>query len=236
MLYMCKDTSKIEIEAATQPQSINRVKELRGWRASIVWLAAILFRTWSATLRIRPDDETRRLLQQLPESASVVVLWHNQLFASPRFYQRYIIGRQPAALISPSGDGAWLAALLRQVGIEPVRGSSHRRGVQALRELKQKHSKGCDLVITPDGSKGPCYKMKAGAAHLALESDSPVALLVLLSRYNIRLPTWDRFKIPLPFSKVVVRMRIVNNLREHCQGEVEKARCYLEEALNALSS
>jgi lysophospholipid acyltransferase (LPLAT)-like uncharacterized protein len=221
--------------ASPAPPSTNRVKELRGWRAALVWLLAAALRLWTATLRIQPDEATQELLKSLPKSATVVVLWHNRLFASPRFYRRYISGRQPAALISASGDGAWLAALLRNLGIEPVRGSRHRRGAQALKELKMRYHEGCDLVITPDGSRGPRYQMKPGAAHLALGSDAAVVLFALLSKHHFCLPTWDRFQIPFPFSKVEVRMRLVSDLRAISAGDVEQARAYLEQALRELS-
>lgn len=232
---MRKTTSKIDTGESSPKPTGHRVRELRGWQLAVVWLITALFRLWSTTFRMRPDEETLRLLEQLPDSASIVCLWHNQLFAAPRFYQRCIRGRQLAALISPSGDGAWLAAVMRRIGIQPVRGSSHKRGMQALYELKQKHRTGCDLAITPDGSKGPIYKMKAGAAHLALKSNSPAVLLALHTQYNILLPTWDRFKIPLPFSKVDVKMRIIRDLEARSGGDVEQARLYLEKSLNELS-
>ena len=79
-------------------------------------------------------------------------------------------------LISASGDGAWLSAFLKQVGMHPVRGSRYNRGPQAV-QLIEANQQGYDIEITPDGSRGPIYDMKAGAVMVALKTKTPIVLL-----------------------------------------------------------
>ena len=173
-------------------------------RVLLASLAGVM-RLWTSSLRFRPDASARTLMGgEVPPS--VAVLWHNRLFPAPEFFRRYFRERRLAALISASGDGAWLAAFLRGLGIRPVRGSRHRRGAGALRELIAAQGDGFDVAITPDGSRGPLYEMKPGAIGLALKTEAPLVLLSFNFDRAWRLKTWDGFYLPLPFSGVEVRM------------------------------
>ena len=103
-----------------------------------------------------------------------------------------------AALISASGDGAWLAAFIQQLGMRPVRGSRYNRGAQAVRELMKVLADGGDIAVTPDGSRGPMYDMKAGAVAVALKTGAPIVLLSFNFNGAWRLKSWDRFYILIP--------------------------------------
>jgi hypothetical protein len=57
--------------------------------------------------------------------------------------------------------------------------------------------------ITTDGSKGPAYRMKKGAVHIAAKSGAPVFVLKTWCKRYFQLPTWDRTLVPLPFNHIV---------------------------------
>jgi len=174
---------------------------------------ALLLRLWWRTLRFHIEPGTR-VLMMTPPPPSVVVLWHNRLFAAPEFFRRYFADRRLATLISASRDGAWLAGLLSRLGMVPVRGSHYKRGAQALREMLAAQRDGCDVGITPDGSRGPMYTMKPGAVAVGLKTGAPFVLLSLRHRAALRLATWDRFYLPLPFSRVDVAVDYLADPRE----------------------
>lgn len=109
--------------------------------------------------------------------------------------------RKLAALVSASKDGALLAAVLGKFGVEQVRGSSSRRGPQALLELTTCGQKGFDLAVTPDGPKGPRYKVQAGVISLAQVTGFPIIAVTCNTYWKVRLKSWDGFQIPLPFSR-----------------------------------
>ncbi len=67
------------------------------------------------------------------------------------------------------------------------------------------------MGITPDGSRGPIYEAKTGAIALARITKKPILLLSFEYSGFIRLNSWDRFVVPYPFSKVIVRTRILSN-------------------------
>lgn len=167
-----------------------------------VWVAplALFLRLWLATLRVRADDSTRDIEGRIGGNA-VLLLWHDRLFFAPIITQRYLT-EPVCALISASKDGGWLTAFYRLMGIRSVRGSSNRRGAEALVALARAMRAGCHAGVTPDGPKGPRREAKPGLLALARISRRPVVLLGIRYHSAWRLRSWDRFALPLPFSRV----------------------------------
>ena len=122
----------------------------------------------------------------------------------PHFYRYRCNPRRAVCLTSPSKDGAIIARVMAHFGIGNVRGSSSRRGSEAVRELADALTSGLDVAITPDGPRGPKYRLQPGALRLAQISGVPITLVhIVYSRYW-ELKSWDRFRIPKPFSRVTI--------------------------------
>lgn len=180
-------------------------KQLKWRQRVLLCLVAGIMRVWSRTLRFHWAPNVQAVIDH-PPAPSVVILWHNRLFPSAEFFRRNFSARKLSVLISASGDGAWLAAFLEKIGMRAVRGSRYNRGPQALRELITASEDGCDIGVTPDGSRGPMYDMKAGALTVALKTGAPILLLSFNFSRAKRLGSWDRFYLPMPFSRVEVLM------------------------------
>ena len=165
----------------------------------------LLYRVWLLTLRMETvsSDEDSDLHDV--SDPTIIVPWHNRLFAAGEYVRRYRKGRICYGLISGSRDGAWLESFYRWSGLRAVRGSRNKRGAGALRDLARLLRSGHDVGITPDGSRGPCYEAKPGALLLAKVSKSPILLLSFEFGSVWRLNSWDEFYVPKPFSKIVVR-------------------------------
>jgi lysophospholipid acyltransferase (LPLAT)-like uncharacterized protein len=86
-----------------------------------------------------------------------------------------------AALVSASRDGAMMTRVLELFGVEPARGSSSRRGAQALLELAEWTARGYDVAFAPDGPRGPAYQMKPGIVALAQMTGGPLSRLPTIS-------------------------------------------------------
>lgn len=174
----------------------------RGQRA-LAWVVANGMRLLAATLRYRVNS--RRGPAELPEEPVIFALWHNRLGLCMKVYESFVRpDRQEdhlAALISASKDGAFLAAILQQFGVQPVRGSSSRRGAQALLELTSWAKRGYDLAVTPDGPRGPRYLVQEGVMTLAQVSGLPIVPYSCRLGWKLVVKSWDRFEIPLPFSR-----------------------------------
>lgn len=172
--------------------------------AKVVYL---LVKVISFTIRFKWIDKSG--LREMPGSQRVIFcIWHNRLALSlilfERFVKKYFPQRRLAAMVSASRDGALLTRILELFGTEPVRGSSSRRGPQALREMTTKGKSGYDLAITPDGPRGPKYVVQDGVISLASVTQMPIIPVSYSLSWKIKLNTWDKFLIPLPFSKCVV--------------------------------
>ena len=150
--------------------------------------------------------------------------------------KRFREQRRLAAMVSASKDGGLLARVLEYYGVQPVRGSTSRRGRQALLELITWAERGHDLAITPDGPRGPCYVVQDGVLSLAQLTGRLVIPVSYSLSWKIRVRSWDRFQIPLPFSKcVVVLGNPIRVPREATDEEREGLRQGLEADLRRLT-
>ena len=124
----------------------------------------------------------------------------------------------------------------RTFGVQPVRGSSSRRGGQALLELTTWAERGYDLAITPDGPRGPCYVVQEGVISTGA-IDRPAACAGVVS-FELENPvkSWDRFQIPLPFARCEITVgRVMRVPREATDAERESLRQQLEAELRAIT-
>ena len=229
---MAHHSSQTRVKSETVNRK--RPKYLKGFQVFLLKIVSFLIRLWSRTLRYEFGSDVKDIIEKA-HSPVVVILWHNRLFAVPEFYSRYIHNRKLAAIVSANKAGAWLSGLFEHMDIHPIRGSRNRRGSQAFREMLQASKDGYDVGVTPDGSRGPMYEMKAGAAKLALKTGAPIVLLSYNFQMAFRLKTWDLFYIPFPFSRVEVKMNMIEKSHDLFGDDVEKAAEALKARLDAIT-
>ena len=177
---------------------------MQGWRAPLlVAFGYYLLQIWARTLRFEIEDRAE-VINAPPNERYIGALWHNRLLLFPFVLKRYLPQRQGAALISTSRDGAILADLVERFGYEVVRGSSSRKGASAMRQLAEVIASGRDVVITPDGPRGPAYELGQGIVFLAQQTGAAVVPVNMEYSSCWRLRSWDRFILPKPFAKVRV--------------------------------
>ena len=215
------------------PNSPEWHQRLGAW---ILWAA---LRLVAATLRYRINDPHGFMVGK-DCGPAIYCIWHNRLALSLKLYftfgRRYHQAAGLAGLVSASKDGAFLAAVLERFGVLPVRGSSSRRGPQALLELTTWAERGYDLAITPDGPRGPRYVVQEGAMSLAQITGLPVVPVSYSLKYKIQAKSWDRFQIPLPFTLCEVTAgRVFRVPREASDAERESLRRQLEAEMIAIS-
>ena len=211
------------------------------WKSRLAALAAFAFlRTLSVTLRMRMED-TAGSMPTVRKEPVIFALWHNRLVLSLPSYCRFFLRAQPhrrlVALISASKDGAILARLMEHYGVQPVRGSSSRRGSQALRELISWTRRGYDVAITPDGPRGPKYEVQEGTVMLAQLTGLPVIPASAKIHSKKVFGSWDAFQLPLPFARCDIRMGDpVRVSRESNAKERESARRAIEQRMMELTT
>jgi len=204
--------------------------------ASAIWLVV---KAVSATIRCRLNDPygfmTRKDLRQV-----IYCTWHNRLALSMTLHS--VLGQRQhrtaglAGLVSASRDGAFLSAVLGRFGVQSVRGSTSRRGPQAMVELVTMAERGFDIAITPDGPRGPSYVVQEGALVLAQLTGLPVVPVSYHLGLKIRLKSWDGFQIPFPFSRCdIVVGRMMHVPRESSRDDRESLRREFEMEMRAIT-
>lgn len=171
-------------------------------RNSIVapMLGAMIVRMLAHTVRIRREEATASALWRAGTPA-IYAVWHGRILLLP-----YLYGwRRARVLASRSRDGELLTRFVAHFGLESVRGSSSRGGAEALRLLARSLGEGRDVVVVPDGPRGPRETVKSGIVTLARLSGAPVVPMALGASAEWRLRSWDEFRIPRPFARCVLR-------------------------------
>jgi lysophospholipid acyltransferase (LPLAT)-like uncharacterized protein len=207
-------------------------------RFAAACIVAVL-RIIAVTIRFRLDDRSEFLSGPSPGPA-IYCFWHNRLALCVAVYRRFAEPRNPtsgmAALVSASKDGAFLSAILKAFRVQAVRGSSSRRGPQALLELTGWAEKGFDLAITPDGPRGPCYIIQDGVMSLAQLTGLPIIPTTFNLNWKVQVNSWDRFQIPLPFARCDVNVgKPVRVPRDCTDDQRELLRQELERTLREMS-
>ncbi len=178
--------------------------KIEGWKAR--WLIAFgfcLLKVLGRTLRYEINDRAGIVGKPVVENY-IGALWHNRLLIFPLVLRRFFPNRLGAALISASRDGDLLSDAIHRFDYEVVRGSSSKLGASGLLQLSAVLGGGRDVVITPDGPRGPAYELGPGIIFLAQKTGAPVLPMNMEYSSCWRVKSWDRFIIPKPFSKVRV--------------------------------
>lgn len=199
----------------------------------------ISLRALMLTVRCRLRTPSEFLAPGAP-SPAIFCIWHNRLASCIKVLD---VHRRPhnsgagmAALVSASKDGAFLSRILEWFDVQPVRGSSSRRGAQALRELTTWAERGYDVTVTPDGPRGPCYRVQDGITSLSQLTGLPIVPVTFNLNWKISVKSWDRFQIPLPFARCEVRVgKIIRVPADASDAMREELRQQLEADLLAIT-
>lgn len=136
-----------------------------------------------------------------PKKAFAIASWHQNCFAGILAHAHQGI----ALLVSKSFDGEIVSRVAKRVGLTTIRGSSKKGGSEALNVLVERtKDEGLRSAITIDGPKGPIFQVKRGIFVLSAETGAPILPLFTVGKKYWTLRSWDRFRIPKPFSPVAV--------------------------------
>lgn len=159
----------------------------------------LVVRLWVWTLRV--SVETTPALDTDDGRPLVLAFWHGQQMLLLGWPRR----RRTLVMVSWSRDGALQSGVMRAQGLRVVRGSSSRGGAPALRRMARALSAPLDAAFAVDGPRGPRRRAKPGAALAArLSGGLLVPMGAAASTSRVLRRSWDRFSIPMPFSRVQI--------------------------------
>lgn len=157
----------------------------------------------------------------------VCVCWHGELLMSPQAYRKIHKKHSASAIISSHFDGSLIASTLTMLKIRPLRGSTKKGARQVLLQAFKSIKSGEEVLITPDGPRGPRHSMSDGAVGIALKSKLPIFVMNYTAEKYWQLKSWDKFVIPKPFSKVDFYIQSLS-----LEGmDIEEARDYLSDKM-----
>jgi lysophospholipid acyltransferase (LPLAT)-like uncharacterized protein len=201
-----------------------------------VFSAAVRGTIWAIakTVRLRTTgEEAVARYRSLGPGNLLFAMWHGDYF--PVF--SYARGSNVCVVVSRSPDGEILARLLDGYGYRTVRGSNTRGGTRALINLARVVKSGCDAAIAVDGPRGPAGVAKPGIILLSKMTGCPIVPLgVGMSRCK-RFASWDRFGLPLPFSRAVIAVGEAVEVPADATTElIKRERRRLEASLSTLQA
>jgi hypothetical protein len=130
----------------------------------------------------------------------IFAFWHARLLPLVFTHRRRAI----AVLISRHRDGELIARIIERLGYVTGRGSSTRGGEEGIRDMLRHAEDGRMLALTPDGPRGPAERVKPGLVYLASRTGYPVLPIAAAASREWVFDSWDRFRVPHPFARVVV--------------------------------
>ena len=200
------------------------------------FLLAAFIRLCIRTWRLRWQDLPTG---KRPERPVIYALWHNRIpigLACFEFSKSVWQDDNIAAMISASRDGGFITNIVQRFGMQSIRGSTSRRGPQALLEATSWLERDYSVAITPDGPRGPVYKVQDGIIQLSKLTGRPVIPVSTFTHWKIHLKSWDRLQIPLPFTRCDVRFgEPIWAPRDATDAQLEEMRVKVEEIMKSIT-
>jgi len=169
----------------------------------IAWLVYLITRVLKATYRFEVGGNDHRKAAEATHKAGsfCLALWHEHLFGAilGHAHQRF------APLASLSSDGDIVTYVMAKLDFETVRGSSSRGGEAARDDMVRKTDDGWFTAITVDGPRGPRRRLKGGVIDVARRTGVAILPVAVVASRHWELRSWDKFKIPKPFARVIIQ-------------------------------
>lgn len=171
------------------------------WLRLKTWMIWLLIKTMSWTVRVKVTYSERLEKARKVGKPIVYAFWHGR--------QLLLFQNRPekklTILASRSRDGELQSKVCERFGIHAARGSSSRGGLVGMVQMQKSLRAGVAVGLAVDGPRGPVFVAKPGVVALARNTGSPILpVSVGLQKYWELERTWDRFRIPRPFSKAVL--------------------------------
>lgn len=168
--------------------------KIRGWTA--LALCALWFLGKTTRKRFINEEELFACWER--REPVIVAFWHGRILLMPFPYR----GQKACIMNSIHRDGEIITRVIKRFGISAVRGSSTRGWMGGLKGMLEAYKQGYDLIVVPDGPRGPRYKAKPGVLQLARATGARIFPVTYSACWKTRVNSWDHLLIPFPFSRV----------------------------------
>lgn len=195
-------------------------------------LGPLLILLLGKSLKIKWIGEVNLKAIREKKGKVLYAFWHGRMLILSYSHRR----KKNQVLISQHRDGEIIARIIERLGFGTVRGSTTHGGFKAILQMAEKVKEGYDIAITPDGPKGPAFRVQPGTAYIAQKSDIPIIPITNSAERRWTLKTWDGFIIPHPFSRAVILIgKPIYVPVGLSPGEIDLKNLELEKNLNRLT-
>ena len=189
----------------------------------------VQFYSWTFRLKVENEKEWMEYVKN--GDAVLICCWHQQIFTGICYSPTFKIFK-PCIMISQSKDGEIAAGVAKRAGWNPVRGSSSRGGVGAFKKMLYNFKETKIAAHIVDGPRGPSGKVKDGVIRLAHAANAVIVPGYAFAENGWYFNSWDKFLLPKPFSKVLVRFgKALKFDKMKDKKSLEKQRKQLEEIM-----
>jgi hypothetical protein len=206
------------------------MRRRKWWHRILAWGLTMVLGMYLKTLRLQifGKDRTAKELSK-NGTGSVFLVWHDSLLLTP--FLKWTTALRPiCVLISNSRDGDLASEIGRHYPNVTVVRVKHTSRAGALVETCKLLETGHSVLITPDGPRGPRHQIKSGALYACQKSGASIIPVVYVASHQRMLSSWDKFKIPLPFSKVL--LSFLEPLASPPEGELETIKKEIEQKMD----
>lgn len=160
----------------------------------------LLFMTYR--LRVTVDSG---LNKKFSDNVGVFYFWHQQTVAAAYFLIKAKAAQH--CIVSSSNDGRFAGSVIELFGYNAVYGSAFKNPIQVTRQALKILKNNQSFCIVGDGSRGPAFELKQGVPFLAIKTNKPLFFVDCSSSWHFTFKkSWDKFQIPLPFSKINIHV------------------------------
>ncbi len=144
-----------------------------------------------------------KVFGEINTNPTIIIFWHKYLLSGWKFLSR---NGNYYAVVSPSRDGQYLVDLLTKWKLSFIRGSSDKNRKELLAQIVH-FAQFNSVSLTPDGPRGPKFKLKPGSVVAAFRANVPIQFVKIKNTKKIKFQkSWDNFEIPLPFSTILINV------------------------------
>lgn len=140
---------------------------------------------------------------KLSEKTCFLMFWHDRLammpFAKKHWWPKT---RQTSVIISDHKDGEIITRVIKRFGIGAIRGSTSKGGARVLIQSFKDIDNEIDILITPDGPRGPRHSISDGSVIIPQKKNIPIQILNYEASKYWQFKSWDKMILPKPFSKI----------------------------------
>lgn len=198
----------------------------------VAFIANVIVRAIVKTCKIEVAGLENLTYSQ--EKKQILMLWHNRLIITPELLHRITPNQAYAAVVSSSRDGELLARMIGHYEKGSVIRVPHDLKHEGLRKMvKTLREKEAIPVITPDGPRGPKYKVKGGIVLAAKNANAVIIPFSWNSDRAWTFKTWDRLNLPKPFSTLKITFGNPIDLKNYTANQAVDA---LETSLNSITA